>query len=85
VQVSLFREINLHIARMGEGTIEDEELEFVCECSDLSCVERISLGRDEFVKLAQPDRRIVILAHVDGGTVVEQHARFAVLQDAESR
>jgi hypothetical protein len=43
---ALFRSVNDHIAAAAEGLVD--EAEFVCECADAGCAERIEAPLDEY-------------------------------------
>ena len=52
------REVNLTFGRTARLT------EFVCECSDPECTERLALSIEEFDAVrAHPDRRIIRAGH----------------------
>ena len=77
---ALRREVN---ERQLEGTHE-ELLEFVCECSNQACEERVSLTTEEceFVRRV-PNRLVVRTGHVDYDServIMEEPGRFQVLE-----
>lgn len=63
---SFFREVNERIREMGEKlhSAADAEYEFLCECPDPSCVERllVSLRRYEQIR-SEPRRFLVAPGH----------------------
>jgi hypothetical protein len=62
----MFRAINDRIRDLANrfGTISDEALEFVCECADETCVERVSLTPSQYDDLrAIPARFVVVPGH----------------------
>jgi hypothetical protein len=49
---AVFREVNERISDLADQfRLEDQPLDLVCECGDPSCVERISMSRDEYEAL----------------------------------
>ena len=73
----IFREVNERVRETQEtfrfGT---DEAEFVCECGDASCVERIRMPIAEYEELrSNPTHFAVVPGHdVDGVEVVVRHA-----------
>jgi hypothetical protein len=62
----VFRQINenVDVAALSHGR-DRHRYEFFCECSDLSCVERVSLSLDEYAfARADPSRFVVVKDHV---------------------
>jgi hypothetical protein len=62
----LFRQVNERLKDVSErlGTA-DSGPEFVCECADETCTERIRLSLGEYERLrANPRRFVVIAGHV---------------------
>ncbi len=45
---ALFREVNERIADLAHGFGRDEAYEFLCECADLTCTERVALTAAEY-------------------------------------
>jgi hypothetical protein len=63
---------------------DEAEIDFVCECSDPSCAEVVSLttGECEFIRRV-PTRLVVRLGHADHETervVMEEPGRFQVVE-----
>jgi hypothetical protein len=79
---TLFRDVNETVQvyfRVGERT----EAQFVCECSDPSCVEKVSLTHREYADVRDhPTRFFVVPGHevliVD--RVVDEQPSFTVVQ-----
>lgn len=62
---ALFREVNEHIAELGERH-RATQLEIVCECSDRSCTEPLSVGVAEYEEArSDPLTFIVRVGHED--------------------
>ena len=85
---ALFREINERVEDVAEGfDIRGEgdslRIEFVCECGNLRCTERIELthGQYEAVR-ADPRRFAVVRGHEEPSIarIVEQHGDVAVVE-----
>jgi hypothetical protein len=81
---SLFRGVNEQIERLtAEFQVVAPMVEFVCECSDASCVERISLTHDEYEKLRGVPTHFAIrrgheLSEVE--RIVEEHPLHVVVE-----
>ena len=46
---AVFRDVNERIEDVAEASgLESQPLDFVCECGDRSCVQRISMSRREY-------------------------------------
>ena len=64
----VFRKINenVDLAALSHGR-DQHRYDFFCECSDLSCVERVHLTLDEYAfARADPARFVVVKGHVVG-------------------
>lgn len=62
----MFRAINDRIRDLANrfGTLSEEELAFVCECADETCVERVSLTPAQYDDVrAIPARFVVVPGH----------------------
>jgi hypothetical protein len=61
----LFRLVNDHIATAAEGIVVDEA-DFVCECADPACAEKIEAPVDEYEEVREdPKLFLVKPGHVD--------------------
>jgi len=93
---ALFREVNERV----EGLAGDSpRIDFVCECGDLDCLERLELTRTTYEQVRSDPRRFVVapghenpdvervVARLEGYLVVEkvaEAARVAVEHDPRS-
>lgn len=60
---TLFREINERIGASAEAQGEDTHaFEFVCECSNIDCFERLELRLEEYRRVREQERRFVVVA-----------------------
>jgi hypothetical protein len=58
---AFFRQVNERIKEVADGIQGgDERHEFLCECSDASCTERITLEAAEYDEVRASPRRFVI-------------------------
>jgi len=80
----LYREVNERVRELHDDFGLDEQLiEFVCECARLSCTERIRLTPGEYEHVRASGRRFAL---VDGHevpdleAVVERSERFVVVE-----
>jgi hypothetical protein len=80
---ALFREVNERVAERAEE-FEAESAEFVCECADPMCTERIAASLAEYEGVrAEGDTFLVVNGHVerrDLERVVERRDGFQVVQ-----
>jgi len=61
---SFFRQVNERIKDVADGFEGTEVYEFLCECSDPSCTERIELTNDEYEWVrAKPSRFVLARGH----------------------
>ena len=95
-----FREVNGSINEAAESHgVDSHEYEFFCECSDVTCIERVTLTLSEYEHIrAEPTRFVVKKNHVVpeiehvveavvDHVVIEKHGeagRIAVELEAES-
>jgi len=81
---ALFREINERIEDVGTTLAPDDEpMEFLCECDDPNCVEKVSATRAEYEAIRAVATQFVVLpGHEDPGVehVVQQKERFLVVE-----
>lgn len=81
----LFREINERLRELGEGfSLVTEVADFVCECGEVSCTDRIQLSLGEYEQVRSDAKWFAIVpghekleferivAEHDGYTVVEK-------------
>jgi hypothetical protein len=58
---SLFRDVNERVDAVVDGTwADDEETEYICECTDTSCTERIRLPADRYDRVRENARWFVV-------------------------
>jgi hypothetical protein len=81
----LFRTVNEKIEAVSQTVPATESnMEFLCECDDTDCVEKVSLTRAEYDAVrAVPTHFVVLPEHVDPAvehTVVRSNERFAVVE-----
>jgi hypothetical protein len=85
---SLFRAVNERVRELNElfapltGTYSIN-----CECSDLSCVDRLEIPPDEYMRVRLSGAFIVLPGHADPSrhAVIERFPRFAVVGWDQSR
>ena len=81
---ALFREVNERIEAVSKTVPPSEELmQFLCECDDKDCAEKISATRAEYEAVrAVGTHFIVTPGHQDPGveSVVQQNDRFLVVE-----
>jgi hypothetical protein len=81
---ALFREINERIEGVGTSLAPDDvPMEFLCECDDPDCVEKVSATRAEYEAVRAVATQFVVLpGHEDPGVehVVQRTERFLVVE-----
>lgn len=85
---ALFRDVNERIAESAER-FDAERADFVCECGDQMCTDRVPATLDEYERArADGTHFIVRPGHEDGRIerVVERHGRrFAIVEKFQER
>jgi hypothetical protein len=81
---ALFREVNERIEDVGTTLMPDDQpMEFLCECDDRDCVEKVSATRAEYEAIRAVGTHFVVLpGHEDPDVehVVHQTERFLVVE-----
>lgn len=80
---TLFREVNERIEDVSRDVPDSDLVEFLCECGEEACMQRIELTRDEYERVrgvsdhfaVKPDHE-----HPDFERVVEQGERYSVIE-----
>jgi hypothetical protein len=58
----VFREVNERLRELGEGfSLVSELAEFVCECANTSCTERIRMPLSEYEEIRSDGKRFLVL------------------------
>jgi hypothetical protein len=79
---SAFREVNEAIAKTAVR-FESDEADFVCECADPTCANRITADLDDYEQVrAEPTTFIVAPGHDEPSIerVVDRHGEYEVVQ-----
>jgi hypothetical protein len=79
----LFRQVNERIEDVSEAVPAGDPVEFLCECGEESCLERIEVTRAEYEAVRQAPDRFAIApghAHADFERVVERFERYEVIE-----
>ena len=81
---SLDREVNERVRSLNSGWMSGEdEIGFVCECADETCVAPLSLTQEEYEQVRRnPESFAVAPGHVypEVEIVISQNERFAVVR-----
>jgi hypothetical protein len=84
---AVFREVNERIETLAQTfDLRSEPLDFICECGDASCVERIHMTHAEFEELRSDSHHFAVYpGHViaDVERVVAQRAGYEVVEKVE--
>jgi hypothetical protein len=80
----LYREVNERVLELQEDFgLADERVEFVCECANIDCTERILLNIGEYEHVrAEPTRFALKPGHQieDVEDVVEEHDGYLIVE-----
>lgn len=80
---TLFRQVNERIEDVSATVPASDPLEFLCECGEESCLERIELTRGEYEAVRRVSDHFAIKpghAHEDFERVVETSDRYDVIE-----
>lgn len=81
---SLFRLVNERIEDVnGESGADDEVRDYVCECLDTSCAERLPIPRDEYQRIRRnPAEFVLVPGHEQPEVeeVVDRNDRWVVVR-----
>jgi hypothetical protein len=84
---AVFREVNERIEQVADAfDLGGQPLDLVCECADASCVQRISLPRQEYESLRSEPRFFVVYpGHVDESVerIVDEKRSYVVVEKRE--
>ena len=86
----LFRTVNDRVASIGAAFDIEEEgaTDFVCECANIDCAERLRVPFDEYRRIREnPLWFIVAPAHEtpDVEAVVEDHGAYRVIEKTDAK
>jgi hypothetical protein len=84
---ALFRDVNERIAESAEG-FDAHQADFVCECGDQACTERVPATLDEYEQVRRDGRRFLIRPGHENDRierVVERRPRSAVVEKFQAR
>lgn len=82
---SLFRDVNERIAEASER-FDAHEAEFMCECSDATCAERLEVPLDEYEAVREDATTFLLNPdHVDGRVeqIVRRRRGYAIVQKVD--
>jgi len=83
---ALFRDVNERIAETS-GRFDIDEAEFMCECADPGCAERLRVPLDEYEEIRENPTTFVLNAnHVEPGVekVVKRRRGYAIVQKIDA-
>lgn len=82
---ALFRDVNERIAESAER-FDAEHTEFVCECSDANCTDRVTVSLTAYEDVrAEPTTFLVAPGHeqTDIEQVVSDHGRYRIVDKVQ--
>lgn len=80
---ALFREVNENIADLEERFDAARELEFICECADGDCTERVIIDPVTYRRVREHPRQFFVRPgheEVEIERVVERHPDYLVVE-----
>jgi len=81
---ALFRDVNERLEELGESFgMGDEQTDFVCECANPACTERIAMTLDEYEHVrADPTHFAVRPGHIEAEieVVLAENERFLLVE-----
>jgi hypothetical protein len=79
---SAFREVNEAISRAADK-VDSEDADFICECADPACSERITLSLEQYEAVRNGSARFIVAPGHEYPSierVVEGHGDYAVVE-----
>ena len=80
----VFREVNERLRELGEGfSLVSEQAEFVCECADTTCTERVRMGLAEYERIRSDPRWFVIVPgheELDYERVIQEAEGYSIVE-----
>ncbi len=84
INEALFREVNERVEELHEQLGSDAaEEQFICECSDSSCTERLTVPLEVYAHVREDPRRFLVKpGHEQGSleSIVERRDGFVVVE-----
>lgn len=80
----IFREVNERLRELGEGlSLVGEVAEFVCECADTSCTDRMELPLSEYERVRSDPKWFVLLPgheELDFERVIDERDGYLIVE-----
>ncbi|MDQ3777723.1 MAG: hypothetical protein M3310_02480 [Actinomycetota bacterium] len=80
----VFREVNERLRELGEGfSLVSEVAEFVCECAETTCTERIRMSLQEYEEVRADGKRFLVVKGHDipeYERVISEHDDYAIVE-----
>jgi hypothetical protein len=80
----VFREVNERLRELGEGfSLVSEVAEFVCECGDSACAERIQLPLTEYERVrSDPKWFVIVPGHeeLEYERLIDEKSDYAIVE-----
>jgi len=83
---ALFRDVNERIAESAQR-FEADQTQFVCECADPSCADRIELSLDDYERVREDATHFVLIeGHVDERVerVIAKRRKYSIVEKFNS-
>jgi len=80
----IFREVNERLRELGEGfSLVSEQADFVCECGDSACTERVQMSLAEYEEIRSDAKRFLIVKgheQLEYEKIVEEREGYAIVE-----
>jgi hypothetical protein len=80
----VFREVNERLRELGEGfSLVSEQAEFVCECADTSCTERVQMPLTDYEHVRSKATWFLLVPgheELDYEKVISEHDGYAIVE-----
>ncbi len=80
----IFREVNERLRELGESfSLVTEVSDFVCECADTSCTDRIQLSLNDYEEVrSDPKWFVIVPGHelLEFERVMDQHDSYLIVE-----
>ncbi len=80
---SLFRAVNERLDEIGEAVPWSKTTDYLCECSDTTCIETVELTNDEYERArSRPTVFMLVPGHqrLEIERVIEENERFLLVE-----
>jgi hypothetical protein len=80
----VFREVNERLRELGEGfSLVSEQAQFVCECGNSACTERIQMPLGTYEEIRADAKRFFLIRgheHLEYEKIIEEREGFLIVE-----